>query len=120
MDYFLLDDIDRDKDGDAEKWKVAMLHTWLLLGSVKKSLLVDALGMIGEDDSAAEIVWNWPSYFAISISVRECLETFMLIISDMFSHSYDLIIDEHLTSLAWDLTLSVCQGEIAAFIFYIY
>ena len=56
MDYSLLDDIDRDKDGDAEKCKAAMMHAWLQSGSATKSSLVDALGRIGKDDIAASIV----------------------------------------------------------------
>ena len=56
MDYSLLDDIDRDKGGNAERCIPAMLHTWLLSGRATKSSLVDALGMIGEDDIAAKIV----------------------------------------------------------------
>ena len=56
MEYSLLDTIDRDKAGDTEKCKVAMLHAWLQSGSATKSSLVDALGMIGEDEIAAKIV----------------------------------------------------------------
>ena len=56
MDYSLLDDIDRDKGGDTERCKVAMLHTWLRSGRATKSSLVEALGMIGADDIAAKIV----------------------------------------------------------------
>ena len=56
MDYSLLDDIDRDKGGDEEKCKTAMLHAWLRSGSATKSSLVDALGMLGKDDMAANIV----------------------------------------------------------------
>ena len=56
MDYSLLDDIDRDKGGDVEKCKMAMLHAWLRSGQATKSSLVEALGMIGEDDIAAKIV----------------------------------------------------------------
>ena len=56
MDYSFLDDIDRDKGGDAEKCKAAMLHAWLQSGRATKSSLVEALGMIGEDDLAAKIV----------------------------------------------------------------
>ena len=56
MDYSLLDDIDRDKGGDAEKCKAAMLHAWLRSGRATKSLLVEALGLIGQDEIAAKIV----------------------------------------------------------------
>ena len=57
VDYSLLDDIDRDKSGDVEKCKMAMLHAWLRSGRVTKRSLVEALGMIyGEDDVAAKIV----------------------------------------------------------------
>ena len=56
MDYALLDDIDRDKGGDVEKCKMAMLNSWLRSGRATKSSLVEALGMIGEDDIAAKIV----------------------------------------------------------------
>ena len=56
MGYSLLDDIDRNKGGDAEKCKAAMLHAWLQSGRATKSSLVEALGMIGEDDIAAKIV----------------------------------------------------------------
>ena len=56
MEYSLLDTIDRDKAGDEEKCKAAMLHAWLQSGSATKSSLVDALGMIGENEIAAKIV----------------------------------------------------------------
>ena len=56
MDYSLLDDIDRDKGGDVEKCEMAMLHAWLQSGSATKSTLVDALGLIGKDDIAANIL----------------------------------------------------------------
>ena len=56
MDYSFLDDIDRDKGGDAEKCKAALLHAWLQSGRATKSSLVEALGMIGEDYIAAKIV----------------------------------------------------------------
>ena len=56
IDYSLLDDIDKVKGGDAEKYKAAMLHSWLQSGRATKSSLVDALGMIGEDDIAANLV----------------------------------------------------------------
>ena len=56
MDYSLLDDIDRDKGGDTEKCKAAMLHAWLQSGRATKSSLVKALGMIGKDEIAAKIV----------------------------------------------------------------
>ena len=56
MDYSLLDDIDRDKGGDMERCKAAMLHAWLQSGRATKSSLVHALGRIGEDDIAAKIV----------------------------------------------------------------
>ena len=56
MDYSLLDDIDKEKGGDEEKCKAAMLYTWLGSGRATKNSLVEALGMIGEDDIAAKIV----------------------------------------------------------------
>ena len=56
MDYSLLDDIDKEKGGDAERCKAAMLHSWLRSGRATKSTLVDALGIIGEDGIAAKIV----------------------------------------------------------------
>ena len=56
MDYSLLDDIDRDKGGDVEKCKMAMLNAWLRSGRATKSSLIEALGMIGENDTAAKIV----------------------------------------------------------------
>ena len=56
MDDSLLEDIDRDKGGDVEKCKAAMLHAWLLSGRATKSSLVEALGLIGEDEIAAKIV----------------------------------------------------------------
>ena len=56
MDYSLLDDVDREKGGDIEKCKMAMLHAWLRSGRATKSSLVEALGMIGEDYIAAKIV----------------------------------------------------------------
>ena len=55
IDYSLLDSIDRDNSGDAEKCKQAMLHCWLQSGRATKSSLVAALGEIGEDDMAAKI-----------------------------------------------------------------
>ena len=56
MDYSLLEDIDRDKGGDAEKCKAAMFNAWLKSGRATKSSLVEALGMMGEDEIAAKIV----------------------------------------------------------------
>ena len=56
MDYSLLDDIDKEKGGDAEKCKAAMLHSWLQSGRATKSSIVDALGIIGEDEIAAKLV----------------------------------------------------------------
>ena len=56
MDCSLLEDIDRDNGGDAENCKAAMLHAWLQSGSATKSSLVEALGMIGEDNIATKIV----------------------------------------------------------------
>ena len=56
MSYYVLEDIDRDKGGDLEKCKAAMLNAWLQSGRDKNSSLVEALGMIGEDDIAAKIV----------------------------------------------------------------
>ena len=56
IDYSLLEDIDRDKVGDIEKCKGAMLHSWLQSGRATKTSLVNALGLIGEDDIAARIV----------------------------------------------------------------
>ena len=56
MDYSVLEDIDRDKGGDVEKCKMAMLHAWLRSGRATKSSLVEGLGMIGKDDIAAKIV----------------------------------------------------------------
>ena len=55
MGYSLLEDIDRDKGGDMEKCKVAMLNAWLQSGRATKSSLVEALGMMGEDEIAAKI-----------------------------------------------------------------
>ena len=56
MGYSLLEDIDRDKGGDMEKCKAAMLHAWLRSGRATRSSLVEALGMMGEDEIAAKIV----------------------------------------------------------------
>ena len=56
MDYSFLEDIDRDKGGDIEKCKAAMLHAWLQSGRATKTSLVKVLGLIGEDDIAAKIV----------------------------------------------------------------
>ena len=56
MDYSLLEDIDRDKSGDVEKCKAAMLHAWLKSGNATKRSLVEALGMMGEKEIAAKIV----------------------------------------------------------------
>ena len=56
MGYSLLDEIDRDRGGDIEKCKAAMLNAWLQSGSATKSSLIDALGMIGEDAIAAKFV----------------------------------------------------------------
>ena len=56
MDYSLLEDADRDKGGDVEKCKATMLHAWLQSGRATKSSLVEALGMMGEDEIAAKIV----------------------------------------------------------------
>ena len=56
MDYSFLDDIDKDKGGNEEKCKAAMLFVWLQSGKATKSSLVHALGVIGEDDIAAKIV----------------------------------------------------------------
>ena len=49
MDDSFLDSIDRDKGGDTEKCKAAMLHAWLQSGRATKSSLVTALGKIEED-----------------------------------------------------------------------
>ena len=54
MDDSFLDNIERDKDGDTEKCKVAMLLAWLQSGRATKSSLVTALGIIGEDAIAAK------------------------------------------------------------------
>ena len=54
MDSSLLEDIDRDKAGDTEKCKAAMLRAWLQSGRASKSSLVEALGMIGKDDIASK------------------------------------------------------------------
>ena len=54
MDNSLLEDIDKEKGGDLEKCKAAMLHAWLQSGRASKKSLVEALGMIGEDDIAAK------------------------------------------------------------------
>ena len=56
MEFSLLDDIDKGKGGDAEKCKAAMLQAWLQSGRATKTSLVDALGIIGEDDIAAKLV----------------------------------------------------------------
>ena len=54
MDFSCLDDIDRDKGGDAEKCKTAMLHAWLRSGKATKSSLVEAVGMIAKDELAGK------------------------------------------------------------------
>ena len=59
MEYSLLDSIDRDKGGDVEKCKTAMLHSWLETGAATKSSLVDALTDMDEDSLAAKFQWGW-------------------------------------------------------------
>ena len=55
MEYSLLDSIDRDKGGDVEKCKTAMLHSWLETGTATKSTLVAALAEMDEDSIAAKL-----------------------------------------------------------------
>ena len=55
MEYSLLDSIDKDKGGDVEKCKTAMLHSWLGTGRATKSSLLDALTEMGEDKIAAKL-----------------------------------------------------------------
>ena len=49
MEYSFLDSIDKDKGGDVEKCKTAMLHSWLKTGEATKSSLVTALKKMGEE-----------------------------------------------------------------------
>ena len=49
MEYSFLDSIDKDKGGDVEKCKTAMLHSWLKTGKATKSSLVTALREMGEE-----------------------------------------------------------------------
>ena len=55
MEYSLLDSIDRDKGGDVEKCKTAMLHSWLETETATKSSLVAALTEMDEDSIAAKL-----------------------------------------------------------------
>ena len=56
MEYSVLDSIDKDKGGDVEKCKAAMLHTWLGTGKATKDSLVDALREMGEDSIADKLL----------------------------------------------------------------
>ena len=56
MEYSLLDSIDKDKGGDVEKCKTAMLHSWLGTGKATKSSLVDALRGMGEEGIADKLL----------------------------------------------------------------
>ena len=56
MDYSFLKDTDKENGGDTEKCKAAMLHAWLQSGGATKSSLVEALGLMGEDEIAGKIV----------------------------------------------------------------
>ena len=56
MEYSVLDSIDKDKGGDVEKCKTAMLHSWLGTGKATKSSLVDALKEIDEEKIADKLL----------------------------------------------------------------
>ena len=55
MEYSFLDSIDRDKGGDVEKCKTAMLNSWLGTGRATKSSLVAALTEMGEGSIVAKL-----------------------------------------------------------------
>lgn len=52
MDYSLLDSLDKDKGGDLDRCKTAMLHSWLKTGQASKSSLMAALSEMGEESFA--------------------------------------------------------------------
>ena len=55
MEYSLLDSIDKDKGGDVEKCKTAMLHLWLGTGRATKNTLIHALTEMDEVSIVAKL-----------------------------------------------------------------